>query len=73
MSTERYILPKLLALVVFEIFFLKGHFAHGEVGDGSGGLNAISSRPEVADDVIFGRDLQTFLLAPFSDYSGFSL
>ena len=39
---------KLLALVLF-----------GEDGDGSGGMNAICSRPEVADDVISGEDVET--------------
>ena len=35
--------------------FPKRLFCDGEVGDGSGGMNAICSLPEVAGDVISGR------------------
>ena len=31
-----------------------------EVSGGAGGINAICSRPEVADDVISGYDVETF-------------
>ena len=33
-------------------------FCDGEVGDGSGVVNAICSRPEVADDVIYCEDAE---------------
>ena len=49
----------MLALVLSEIFS-KISFCHGEVGDGSGGMNAICSRLEVADDVISGIHVDTF-------------
>ena len=35
-------------------------FCDGEVGEGSGGVNAICSQPEVPDDVIYGDDVDTF-------------
>ena len=34
--------------------FPKRSFCHSEVCDGSGGMNTICSRPEVADDVVSG-------------------
>ena len=37
----------------------KRSFCDGEVSDGSGSMNAICSRPEVADDVISGMDVKT--------------
>ena len=37
--------------------FPKRSSSHGEVGDSSGGMNVICSRPEVADGVITGRDV----------------
>ena len=40
--------------------FPKWSFCDGEVSDGSGGINAICSRPEVADDIISGKDVNTF-------------
>ena len=40
--------------------FPKRSFCHGEVGDGSVGMNAICSQPEVGDDVIYSRDVDTF-------------
>ena len=40
--------------------FPKRKLCHGEVGDGSGGMNAICIRSEVADDVISGIDVDTF-------------
>ena len=40
--------------------FSKRSFCDGEVGDGSGGVKAICSRPKVADDVISGEDAETF-------------
>ena len=49
---------KMLALAISGIF-QKDHF-DGRVGDGSGGMNAICSRPDVADDVISGNDIATF-------------
>ena len=54
-------------MVVFEVASCsssrdipKQLFCNGEVCDGSGGVNAICSRPEVTDDVIFGEDAETF-------------
>ena len=38
----------------------KRSFCDVEVGDGSGGMNATCSRPEVADDVISGIYVDTF-------------
>ena len=38
----------------------KRSFCDGEVGDGSGDTNAICSRPEVADNVISGTDVDSF-------------
>ena len=40
--------------------FPKRLFCDGEVSDGIGGVNAIFSRPEVADDVISVEDPETF-------------
>ena len=40
--------------------FLKRLFCDGDVGDGGSGVNAICSRPEVADDVISGEDAENF-------------
>ena len=40
--------------------FPKRLFCDGEVGDGSSGMNAICSRPEIAGDVIFCEDAETF-------------
>ena len=45
---------KVLALILSEIF-QKDH--DSEVGDGSGRVNAIYSRPEVVDDVISSKDV----------------
>ena len=45
---------KLLALAVSDIF-QKTSFRDGGVGDGSGGVNAICSRPKVPDNVIYGE------------------
>ena len=39
----------------FREAYSKDHFS-----DGSGGMNAICSPPEVADDVMFGKDVDTF-------------
>ena len=50
----------MLALVLSFRDFTKISFCHGEVGVSSGGMNAICSRPEVADDIIPGRDVDTF-------------
>ena len=36
----------------------KREFCHGDVGDGSGGMNAICSRREVAVDVTSGIDVE---------------
>ena len=35
--------------------FPKRSLCNGEIGDSSGGANAICSRPEVADDIISGE------------------
>ena len=43
---------------IFEIF--QDHFCESVVGCGSGSATAICSRPEVANDVIFGFDVDTF-------------
>ena len=40
--------------------FPKRSFCDGETGDGSGGMNAICSRPQVDDEVISSRDVDTF-------------
>ena len=40
--------------------FPKISFCDGEVGGGSGGVITNFSRPETADDVIFGQDVETF-------------
>ena len=56
----------------------KGSLCDGEVGGGSGGVTANSSRPETADDVIFGTDVEIFqddvcvnlLVARFSGFRG---
>ena len=37
--------------------FPERSFCDGEVSDGSGSINAICSRPEVADDVVSGTDV----------------
>ena len=50
---------KVLTLAL-PIIFQKRSFYDGEVGCGSGGMNAMCSRPEVADDVISGTDVGTF-------------
>ena len=42
----------MLQALVFSEIFQKRSFCDDEVGDGSGGMNAICSRPEVADDGI---------------------
>ena len=47
---------KFLALAVSEIF-PHDCFCNGELCDGS--VNAVCSRPEVADDVISGEDAET--------------
>ena len=41
--------------------FPERSFCDGEVGDGSGVMNAICSQPDVADDVISSYDAETFL------------
>ena len=41
-------------------YFPKMPFCHDEVGDGNGGMHAICSRPEVADGIISGADIDTF-------------
>ena len=41
--------------------FPKRSFSDGEVGDGSGGVDAICSRPEVPDDVIYGEDVDNLM------------
>ena len=46
----------------------KSSFCGCEVGDGTGDMNAICSRPEVLDDVIFGKDVDTF-----QEYVGLNL
>ena len=46
----------MLALVVSKIF-PKIQFCDSEVGDGSGGVNAICSRPDEANDVVSGQDV----------------
>ena len=46
----------MLAITLSEIF----QTDVGEVSDGCGGMNAICSRPELADDVISGTDVNTF-------------
>ena len=40
--------------------FLKQLFCDDKVWDGSGGVNAICSQPEIADDDISGEDAETF-------------
>ena len=35
-------------------------FPDAEVGGGAGGINAICNRPEAADDVISGDNVETF-------------
>ena len=40
--------------------FRKRLFCDGEIGNGRDSVNAICSRPKVADDVIFGEDAETF-------------
>ena len=40
---------------------IKKSFCHGEGGGGGGDVNAICSRLEIADDVISGRDVRSFL------------
>ena len=40
--------------------FTKRSFYDGEVGGDCGDVNAICSRPEVADDVFSGEDVDTF-------------
>ena len=50
---------KSLAVAVSEIFEKKS-FPDAKVGGGAGGTNTICSRPEVADDVISGTDVDTF-------------
>ena len=42
------------------LYFPKRSFCDGEVGDGSGGMIAICSQSEAADDVISGEDVETF-------------
>ena len=61
---------KLSALVISEIprKFQKRLFCDGEVGGGSGDVNAICSRPEVDNDAISREDVATF-----RDYNGVSL
>ena len=44
--------------------FPKTSLCDGEVCDGSGGMNAICSRPEVADVVISGKDVDAFWYYP---------
>ena len=46
----------MLALVVSKIF-PKIQFCDSEVGDGSSGVNAICSRPDEANDVVSGQDV----------------
>ena len=41
-------------------YFPKRSFSDNEVGDGSGRMNAICSRPEVPDDVTSGRYVDIF-------------
>ena len=45
---------------VLSNIFQKCSFCDSEVGDDSGGMNAICSRPEVADKVVSGTDVDTF-------------
>ena len=40
--------------------FSNRSFCDGEDGDGSGDMNVICSRPEEADNVIYGRDVNNF-------------
>ena len=42
--------------------FPKISFCRGEAGDGSGGMDTICSRPEVADDVISGTPSSVYCL-----------
>ena len=42
--------------------FQRRSFCDGKVGDGGGGMNAICSRPEVADDATSGIDIDTYWL-----------
>ena len=39
-------------------------FCDGEVGHDSSDVNAICSRPEVLDDIIYGEDVETFMHYP---------
>ena len=57
---------KMLALVLSEIF-QKMIFC-GEVGDGSGGMNAICIQPKVGDNVISGTDVDTFQCYAFVNF-----
>ena len=57
---------KLIALAVSEINARKNFWTH--VGAGAGGINAFCSRPEVADDVISGCNVETY-----SDYQAANL
>ena len=50
---------KMLALVLSEIFQTDHFVTVKSIDDGSGGMNAIHSRPEVVDDVISGTDVDT--------------
>ena len=42
--------------------FPKRSFCHTEIGDGSGGMKAICSRPEEDCDVIFSRNAKTVVV-----------
>ena len=46
-------------------YFPKSSFCDGEVGDGSGGVNAICSRPEVADDAFPVRWVYLPIICPY--------
>ena len=52
------VILKLLAVAFSEI--MGKIFPDPEVDSGAGGTNAICSRPEVANDVISGRNVESF-------------
>ena len=58
MSATRRKIFQLLAPVVPR--FSKRSLCDGEVGGGSGSVNTIYSRKEVADDLISGQDVETY-------------
>ena len=51
---------KLISLVVSKFLFARKQFCDGEVGDKTSSMNAIRSPPEAADNVISGKDVETF-------------